>query len=419
MFSSRFINFNGALILVGGRSGAGKTTTISCLTAKISAQFKRPQSFTTRARRIGESDEEYEFVSRAQMDALKHSGDLANYDVVAGHVYGISKRSVLDILSTGVNVIKEVHPDNFSQFRAQFKKVVTVIVDDICVKRLDEWQASPWISYAQREDIFLNRSGMAPEQAADWLVRALAVHFLAASEYPDVRLIENTNRTGYNAVAAEFTDKLRPTTAVFHKASLSAFDRTLREIATDRTVLEVAPGNGWLRSTINLAPKNFFSVDISDLMHNDLGGKHIVTAARILPFAAGFFDAIFCSLADPVLYPQSILEISRVLRVGGVFVFSCPTHYWASSVRQEREADKTTFAQMDGQQTSVYSFTRPLESLIPLFQIGSMQLRSLEFCFPSSGDDTQVPAIGAALKVRKCPASALPILYVASFARMA
>lgn len=89
------------LIALVGPSGSGKTAIINFLTAHFPDIFEVPKSVTSRPKRTGEMDGEYDFVTAEEFEALIKEDALLEHSVYAGCYYGLRKSSVVDIISKG------------------------------------------------------------------------------------------------------------------------------------------------------------------------------------------------------------------------------------------------------------------------------------------------------------------------------
>lgn len=100
------------LVLVAGRSGCGKTTVVDALVAAFPSAYARVPSFTSRARRPGEGDEEYGFVTREELLGMSERGELLSLDEAYGEYYGMSRRAISAITAGGRFAVKEMHAKN-------------------------------------------------------------------------------------------------------------------------------------------------------------------------------------------------------------------------------------------------------------------------------------------------------------------
>ncbi|GAA2357032.1 hypothetical protein Cme02nite_50510 [Catellatospora methionotrophica] len=121
---------NGAacLVLIGGRSGCGKTTVVEQLVTDLPAVYARVPSFTSRARRPGEGDGEYRFVTRAAMLAMSAAGDLFSLDEAYGDYYAMSRRAIEEITDGGRFAVKEMHAKNHPAVLAQLPGTISVLL---------------------------------------------------------------------------------------------------------------------------------------------------------------------------------------------------------------------------------------------------------------------------------------------------
>lgn len=95
-------------IVLSAPSGAGKTT----VAREIFKQFpyiRFAVSMTTRDRRWGESeDADYRFVSQQEFERARTAGELAEWAVVHGHLYGTPRVEIENALEEGYHVLLDV-----------------------------------------------------------------------------------------------------------------------------------------------------------------------------------------------------------------------------------------------------------------------------------------------------------------------
>ena len=380
-------------IAVGGPSGTGKTELINVLVQRYPALYQRPVSFTTRAARAGESNAEYEFVSRKEMARLAENDLLANTDDVYGNLYGISRKSIDDLAAHTVWPIKEIHPSRFENLRASYPDLITVIIlpaKDHRMTVLDRSERAE-LDNEYYKELDLSQFDIVRRSFKEETVNELAdsvhrhLYALASfdTNFPRPPIIDTLNRTGYSLIAAEFTENLRPTTANFHELSRSFLRKLLSSPRTlgDR-YLEVGPGQGWLRSEFNLKNVNYHAVEIADGMRErfkDTNGARVQNgSARHLDFTSNYFDAVIASLGDPFCYPTALCEIQRVLKPGGQFILTAPAKGWTEAVRPEHEQQKTSFRLSDGSLAQVYSFTFDIDELESLLEVCGLKVQEKE-----------------------------------------
>ena len=98
----------GLLMLVSSPAGAGKTSLSRRLVADYGSMILSI-SATTRAPRPGEEEgREYFFKSRPEFEAMIEAGELLEWAVVNGHLYGTPKGPVLTALEAGKDVMFDI-----------------------------------------------------------------------------------------------------------------------------------------------------------------------------------------------------------------------------------------------------------------------------------------------------------------------
>lgn len=118
----------GALFVVTGASGTGKTTLVKqALSVVPGVGFS--VSATTRGPRAGEVDgEDYHFVSRERFDQLVADGQMLEWAEVYGNCYGTPKGPVVEALAAGQSVLLEIDAQGAAQVRAAMPEAVTIFV---------------------------------------------------------------------------------------------------------------------------------------------------------------------------------------------------------------------------------------------------------------------------------------------------
>jgi guanylate kinase len=107
----------GILFVLSAPSGAGKTTLTMALRQK--PDFVYAVSCTTRAPRPGEVDgEDYMFLSEDDFVAKVANGEFLEHAEVHGRHYGTLKRTVLDQLEHGVDVLIDIDTQGALSIRA-------------------------------------------------------------------------------------------------------------------------------------------------------------------------------------------------------------------------------------------------------------------------------------------------------------
>lgn len=367
-------------VVLGGPSGVGKTHLVAQLTARQPDLLRRPTSVTSRPRRPGEDDSEYEFRSQESILAMASKGELLNLDRVYGDYYGVTLQSIQDLLSAGFIPIKEIHPSNFWKFSSRYSRTLTLMLlyspDSHCPppgtsarnRRTedDDFYCTPGV--LSLADLTLYRTRFASDLP---LVRHIenCIHaHLRYSDFPRPLEIDCSNQEGYKAVAPEFTDARRLTTANFHQLTAPYFERAIRTLHPESRCLEIGPGRGWLRKSFSSWPPgtDYHSLELVAEM-NDANTDARLGTVRMLPYPTEFFDTVLSSLGDPYCYPLALCEIRRVLREDGTFIFSAPSASWSHALRAPESSHRTSFVLSNGEQATVYSFTFELPDLVDLF----------------------------------------------------
>jgi guanylate kinase len=95
----------GNLIIVSAPSGAGKTTLVEKMLARLSGV--RPSvSMTARPPRPGEEDgRHYHFVTAAKFHEMIERGEFLEWAEVHGNLYGTSRKVVEDLRDSGIDVV--------------------------------------------------------------------------------------------------------------------------------------------------------------------------------------------------------------------------------------------------------------------------------------------------------------------------
>ena len=121
------------IVMVGGRSGVGKTSIIDFLVKNQGERYARPLSYTSRLKRNGEGCEEYNFISEEKMILMRDEGRFLNFDCVYGNYYAIAKKSIDVINTEGKVPIKEIHPSNQAKIKLCYPNAVSVLIKEIGV----------------------------------------------------------------------------------------------------------------------------------------------------------------------------------------------------------------------------------------------------------------------------------------------
>ena len=385
------------LVLLGGPSGVGKTAVVEALLARHQSVYSRPRSFTSRQRRPGETDWEFEFVSGELIRQLHRQGKVPSVDCPYGSdLYAMSSESIDSIRSENRIPVKEVHPKNHEKIRISYPKLVSVLlVPETSV--ISKQRARDSTREAADDEYF----GNLDERSSDLIIRVdaqasaevVAEHLntvlvaMLNNEhlFPRPKIIDDLNLIGYERVSKEFTEDKRVTTRNFHELTEDFFRSLPSTVANqpefDRLgdkLLEVGVGSGWLQYAASDLPITA-SVDLSPAMVSQARLRTVaVQSARHLPFSDYEFDGVVSSLADPFCYPSALCEIRRVIRPRGFLAFSSPCYEWSSAIRTSIPWNITHFLRKDSQSCDVFSFTFTADELYSLLELCGFKVVSVD-----------------------------------------
>ena len=133
-------DITGKLIVISAPSGTGKTTVVKKLLQQ-SANLEASVSFTTRKIRENEKEGlDYFFVCEETFTNMIHNDDFLEHATVFGNFYGTEKKSVLENLEKGVNVILEIDWQGAQQIKSRMPLCVMIFLippsRDVLLRRL-------------------------------------------------------------------------------------------------------------------------------------------------------------------------------------------------------------------------------------------------------------------------------------------
>ena len=120
---------DGIIVILSSPSGAGKTSLVKLLSKKNN--FIISISHTTRKPRSNEIDgNDYFFVTNSEFEKLINDKKFLEHAKVFNNLYGTSKKSVLDSLNSGKNVIFDIDWQGTKQIKSQNipYKIITFFV---------------------------------------------------------------------------------------------------------------------------------------------------------------------------------------------------------------------------------------------------------------------------------------------------
>ena len=115
-------------VVLSAPSGGGKTTVTHRLMQRRS-DLGYSVSCTTRAPRAGEvNDVDYHFLSDAEFMARRDRGELAEWAVVHGKMYGTLKSAMKQVLDSGKHVMMDIDVQGAAQVVAAYPSAVLVFL---------------------------------------------------------------------------------------------------------------------------------------------------------------------------------------------------------------------------------------------------------------------------------------------------
>jgi guanylate kinase len=127
----------GALYVVSGPSGVGKSTLIRFVLAEIS-MLSFSVSATTRAPRAGEKDgRDYHFIERTAFDCLLSDGAFLEHAEVYGRCYGTLRKPTEEVLKSGASLLLDIDLQGARQIRTAMPEAVHILILPPSLKTLE------------------------------------------------------------------------------------------------------------------------------------------------------------------------------------------------------------------------------------------------------------------------------------------
>ena len=118
----------GTLFIISAPSGAGKTSLVTEILARMD-NIQASISHTTRAARSGETDAvNYHFVSNQTFHSMVADNAFLEHAEVFGNFYGTSKQWVQETLNAGTDVILEIDWQGAEQVRQQLAQSKSIFI---------------------------------------------------------------------------------------------------------------------------------------------------------------------------------------------------------------------------------------------------------------------------------------------------
>jgi SAM-dependent methyltransferase len=173
----------------------------------------------------------------------------------------------------------------------------------------------------------------------------------------------------YDHLAEEYYDPDHQTCRNFDVATAAALPSVRDKVPADGLILEVGCGRGRCKEFLGVEPNRIVQLDASQKMlalpnREDCLLKLHGDASSI-PFVDAQFAAVIGFLVDPFLGLQFLAEARKVLRPGGLLLFTTPTTDWGHALRGSKEpnASYATFITRDKQSIEVPSNLIPKDRL--------------------------------------------------------
>ena len=127
----------GKLFVITAPSGAGKTSLIEALMT-ADPSLKLSISYTTRAPRPGEKEGvDYHFVDDATFLAMRGRDEFLESAEVHGYRYGTSRKTIVDALAKGQDLILEIDWQGARQVRSLYPDCVGIFILPPSVEELE------------------------------------------------------------------------------------------------------------------------------------------------------------------------------------------------------------------------------------------------------------------------------------------
>jgi guanylate kinase len=118
----------GLLMVVSAPSGTGKTTVVERL-VETCPSLARSRSYTSRKARTGERDGvDYNFIERAQFEAMAAQGGFLEWADVFGNLYGTGRADTEALLARGDDVVLVIDVQGARQVRSRVPEAVGVFL---------------------------------------------------------------------------------------------------------------------------------------------------------------------------------------------------------------------------------------------------------------------------------------------------
>lgn len=155
----------------------------------------------------------------------------------------------------------------------------------------------------------------------------------------------DTYDSGYDTIAQEYYDARHKTSRNFDQLTKIAM-LTRSVVLPNGLVLDVGAGCGRTREYLGVVPERTIQLDNSKVMLS-LDDRQpcllkLQADARAIPISSSQVSVVTAFLADPFMGLQFLAEAFRVLKDGGLIVFTVPTKEWGVPLRQKLKISEET-----------------------------------------------------------------------------
>ncbi len=134
------------IFLVTAPSGAGKTHLVTCAVQELNAEktiIQRVRSFTTRNKRIGETDDAYDFQSIGWLIAQKEADNIFEMNQLGDNFYGHTKSQLNETLrmTHAINDVSEHAHQTFKDAGYEVRSILIVPKDTVLARDIEPARA--------------------------------------------------------------------------------------------------------------------------------------------------------------------------------------------------------------------------------------------------------------------------------------
>lgn len=114
----------GVLLILTGPSGSGKDTVIAKLVERDPTAIKVVTTTSRKMREIEREGEPYYFISREEFEQLIASEAFFEWVEFRGELYGTQKKTLMDAIATGKNVIWKIEAKGVKNIKEKIKQML-------------------------------------------------------------------------------------------------------------------------------------------------------------------------------------------------------------------------------------------------------------------------------------------------------